>query len=168
MTAFLLVILAVVGLDQASKLWIVHHFGLYDSQVVIPGFFNLTYLTNNGAAFSILAGQPALWRQAFFIGAASLALVLIVIARRGYASLSGWYNLALALIAGGGIGNLIDRVRLGHVIDFLDFHLGASHWPAFNIADSAITIGVILFILRNLVFDRRRPVPEDPAAQQNT
>ncbi len=63
---------------------------------------------------------------------------------------------------------LIDRVRLGDVIDFLDFHLGASHWPAFNIADSAITIGVILFILRNLVFDRRRPVPEDPAAQQNT
>ena len=58
MTAFLLVILAVVGLDQASKLWIVHHFGLHDSQVVIPGFFNLTYLTNNGAAFSILAGQP--------------------------------------------------------------------------------------------------------------
>ena len=90
MTAFLLVILAVVGLDQASKLWIVHHFGLYDSQVVIPGFFNLTYLTNNGAAFSILAGQPALWRQAFFSGAASRALVLIVIARRGCASLSGW------------------------------------------------------------------------------
>ena len=100
MTAFLLVILAVVGLDQASKLWIVHHFSLYDSQVVIPGFFNLTYLTNNGAAFSILAGQPALWRQTFFIGAASVALVLILIARRGYASQSGWYNLALALIAG--------------------------------------------------------------------
>ena len=155
MGVFLLVIMAVVGLDLASKLWIVHHFTLYDSQTVIPGFFNLTYLTNNGAAFSILAGQPALWRQTFFIGAASVALVLILIVRRGYASQSGWYNLALALIAGGAIGNLIDRIRLGHVIDFLDFHVGASHWPAFNVADSAITVGVVLFILRNLVFDRR-------------
>ena len=155
MTAFLLVILAVVGLDQASKLWIVQHFALYESREVLPGFFNLTYLTNNGAAFSILAGQPALWRQTFFIGAASVALVLILIVRRGYASQSGWYNLALALIAGGAIGNLIDRIRLGHVIDFLDFHVGASHWPAFNVADSAITVGVVLFILRNLVFDRR-------------
>ena len=155
MTAFLLVILAVVGLDQASKLWIVHHFGLYDSQVVIPGFFNLTYLTNNGAAFSILAGQPALWRQAFFIGAALVALVLLVIARRSYGRQSTWYNLALALIAGGAIGNLIDRVRLGHVIDFLDFYLGSSHWPAFNIADSAITVGVLLFVFKNLLLERR-------------
>ena len=145
MTAFLLVILAVVGLDQASKLWIVHHFGLYDSQVVIPGFFNLTYLTNNGAAFSILAGQPALWRQAFFIGAASLALVLIVIARRGYASLSGWYNLALALIAGGAIGNLIDRVLNGEVVDYIN--LLFMQFAVFNFADICVCVGVGLWVL---------------------
>ena len=155
MGSFLAVILAVVALDQASKLWVVHHFALYDSHPVIPGLFNLTYLTNNGAAFSILAGQPALWRQAFFIGAALVALVLLVIARRSYGRQSTWYNLALALIAGGAIGNLIDRVRLGHVIDFLDFYLGSSHWPAFNIADSAITVGVLLFVFKNLLLERR-------------
>jgi len=151
---FFAVILVVVGIDQATKFFIFHHFALYESQAVIPGFFNLTYLTNNGAAFSILAGQPAQWRQVFFIGAAGVALVIIWLSLRSFGRNSVLYTLSLALIAGGAIGNLIDRIRYGFVIDFLDVYIGTSHWPAFNVADSAITIGVGLFIVKNLVLER--------------
>lgn len=155
MLLFFAVIVAVVGLDQVTKLWIVQHFALHESREVIPGLFNLTYLTNNGAAFSILAGQPAVWRQAFFIGASTVALVLIWLGQRSYGPRSRWYSLSLALIAGGAIGNLIDRIRLGFVVDFLDVYLGTYHWPAFNVADSAITVGVLIFFLSNLVLDRQ-------------
>jgi signal peptidase II len=154
MPVFFTVILAVVCLDQATKFWIMQHFVLYESRVVIPDFFNLTFLTNNGAAFSILAGQPALWRQVFFVCAASAALVCIWIAQGSYGRRSPWYTVALALIAGGAIGNMIDRLRLGYVVDFLDVYIGSSHWPAFNVADSAICVGVLLFIVKNLLFDR--------------
>jgi len=157
MSAFFPVILAVVGIDQATKVWIMRHFALYESKVVIADLFNLTYLTNNGAAFSILAGQPAVWRQLFFIGAAGAALVCIWIAQRSFGRNSVVYSLSLALIAGGAIGNLIDRIRYGFVVDFLDVYVGSHHWPAFNIADSAITIGVILFIIKNLLFERQQP-----------
>ncbi|MCL2459426.1 MAG: signal peptidase II, partial [Desulfobulbus sp.] len=115
----------------------------------------LTHLTNNGAAFGMLAGQPALWRQAFFIAAAAIALVCIWIALRSFSQRSWIYSAALGLIAGGAIGNLIDRIRWGFVVDFLDFYLGQSHWPAFNAADSAITVGVALFMVYNLLFDRQ-------------
>lgn len=155
MRAFLIV-LTVVAVDQATKVWVVNAFNLFETREVIPGLFNLTYLTNNGAAFSMLAGQPALWRQLFFIVAALIALVFIAIAYRSYARVSKWYSLGLALIAGGALGNLIDRVRLGYVIDFLDVYIGTSHWPAFNVADSAITVGVILFIVTNLLLERAK------------
>ncbi len=155
MVSFIAIVLVVVGLDQATKFWIMQHFVLHESRVVFSDFFNLTYLTNNGAAFSILAGQPALWRQIFFIGAAGVALVFIVMAQRSFGRNSKLYTLALALIAGGAIGNLIDRIRFGFVVDFLDVYVGNYHWPAFNIADSAITVGVIFFIFKNLVLERK-------------
>lgn len=154
MLAFFTIIVAVVCLDQVTKLWIMDHFVLHESRVVIADLFNLTYLTNNGAAFSILAGQPALWRQIFFLCTAGAALVFIWIAQRSYGRRSLWYTVALSLIAGGAIGNMIDRIRLGFVVDFLDVYVGTSHWPAFNIADSAITVGVLVFIVNNLLFDR--------------
>ena len=157
MIAFFAIILTVVCADQASKVWIVQNFALYQSLPVIDGLFNLTYLTNNGAAFSILAGQPALWRQVFFVTAACAALVFIGIAPRSFGRQSRVYSTALALIAGGAIGNLIDRIRLGYVVDFLDVYIGSYHWPAFNVADSAISIGVTLFIIKNLLFDRQAP-----------
>lgn len=153
---FIGIILVVIGIDQATKLLIFHNFSLYESKVVIPGFFHLTYLTNNGAAFSMLAGQPALWRQIFFMVAAGAALVFIGLAQRSFGRHSTFYTVALALIAGGAIGNLIDRIRFGFVIDFLDVFMGSHHWPAFNIADSAITIGVTLFIFKNLVLERHQ------------
>lgn len=157
MIAFFAIILTVVCVDQASKVWIVQNFELYQNLPVIDGLFNLTYLTNNGAAFSILAGQPALWRQVFFVTAACAALVFIGIAQRSFGRQSQVYSVALALIAGGAIGNLIDRIRLGYVVDFLDVYIGSYHWPAFNVADSAISVGVTVFIIKNLLFDRQEP-----------
>ena len=160
MVSFIGVILAVISVDQVTKVWILQNFALYESKVMISGFFNLTYITNNGAAFSMLAGQPALWRQTFFICAAAAALVFIWLAQRSFGRVSGLYTVALALIAGGAIGNLIDRIRYGFVIDFLDFFMGTHHFPAFNIADSAISVGVTLFIFKNLVLERHQPKQE--------
>ncbi len=143
------IVILVVVLDQLTKLWIVSHFGLYESLQVIPGFFQITYLTNTGAAFGLLAGHPAWWRQVFFVGVAVAALVAIAFLYRKMARESVWYQVALALICGGAIGNLIDRIRLGSVVDFLYFSVAGHYWPAFNVADSAITIGVALFLFIN-------------------
>ncbi len=140
----------VVILDQVTKYWIVSNFSMYEALPVIPGFFNLTYLTNTGAAFGILAGQETLWRQVFFVGVAAVALVVIGFMYRRLRAGSAWYGAALGLIAGGAVGNLIDRVRLGSVIDFLDVYIGAHHWPAFNVADSAICVGVAVFLVKNI------------------
>ena len=153
MPIFFAVIVGVIALDQASKWWIMHHFLLWESRELIPHLFNLTYMTNNGAAFSMLAGQPAQRRQYFFLALTVVALVCIVIAQRGYGRRSSWYTVALGLIAGGALGNMIDRIHFGFVVDFLDVYVRLYHWPAFNVADSAITVGVILFIVKNLLFD---------------
>jgi signal peptidase II len=150
---FIAPIVLVVLLDQASKLWIVTNFSLYESLPVIPGLFNLTYLTNTGAAFGLLAGDHGMWRQVFFIGVAVVALAAIGFLYRKLRPVSVWYAVALGLIAGGAIGNLIDRLRLGSVIDFLDVYVGVHHWPAFNLADSAISVGVAIFLLMNFFFD---------------
>lgn len=137
----------VLVLDQLSKLWVAGSFLLHESRPVIPGLFNLTFITNTGAAFGILAGAQGLWRQFFFGGVALVALVVLYLAYREYRAHGQIYMAAIGLVAGGAVGNLIDRLRLGHVIDFLDFYVRHHHWPAFNIADSAITVGVGLFLL---------------------
>ncbi|NOQ46865.1 MAG: signal peptidase II, partial [Desulfobulbaceae bacterium] len=98
---------------------------------------------------------PALWRQLFFVSVALVALVFIVILQRKLSKESVFYTVSFGLIAGGAIGNLIDRVRLGFVIDFLDVYIGARHWPAFNVADSAITVGIGIFLVINF-FDSRK------------
>ncbi len=152
MGCFVLIMTAVILVDQLSKLWVVHHFVLYQSVPLIPGFFNFTYLTNTGAAFGILAGRPALWRQVFFLAIGLGALVIIALLQHRIGRRNPWYSAGLALIAGGALGNLIDRVRLGAVVDFLDFYVGSHHWPPFNVADSAITIGVLLLVFVNLFF----------------
>lgn len=149
---FVILIILVIVLDQLSKSQVVAHFALHESLPVIPGFFSLTYLTNTGAAFGILAGHPTWWRQAFFVGVALIALVVICVMYRRLRDHSLWYEVALAFIAGGAIGNGIDRVRLGSVIDFLDVYVGTHHWPAFNVADSAITVGVAIFLVMNIFF----------------
>ena len=145
----------VVVLDQATKFWVVGNFTLYESWTIIPGFFNLTYLTNTGAAFGMLAGRPALWRQVFFIGVALVALFILVFMYRRFRQKSVFYELSLGFIAGGAVGNLIDRIRLGSVTDFLDVYIGSHHWPAFNVADSAISVGVGIFIVFSFFFENK-------------
>jgi len=151
---FLLVL--VIVLDQLTKLWVVNSFQLYESLEIISGFFNLTYLTNKGAAFGFLAGVDGAWRHYFFLTLACIALVLLCLAWYRMRKDHPFYGPALALIAGGAIGNVIDRIRLGSVVDFLDFYVAGHHWPAFNVADSAITVGVTLFLLTTILEERQK------------
>jgi len=154
-------LLLVIVLDQLTKIWVVKSFHLYESLEIIPNFFSLTYLTNKGAAFGFLAGVTAAWRHYFFLILASVALVLICIAWFRMRKDHPFYGPALALIAGGAIGNVIDRVRFGAVVDFLDFYVAGHHWPAFNVADSAITVGVALFLLANFLEERQKKLKQD-------
>ncbi len=155
MRIFILMI-AVVVLDQLTKLWILNSFQLYESREIIPGFFNLTYLTNKGAAFGFLAGVTAAWRHWFFLGLVSISLVLLVVAYFRMRDDHPFYGPALTFIAGGAIGNVIDRLRYGAVVDFLDFYVADHHWPAFNVADSAITVGVAVFLVANYLEEKKK------------
>ena len=139
--------LLVIVLDQISKLWILAKFQYGDS-LPLTSFFNLVHARNTGAAFSFLAGQGG-WQRFFFIGIALGASVLIVYLMRKHAQERG-FCFALSLILGGALGNLIDRVRFGYVVDFLDFYAAGTHFPAFNVADSAITVGAALLIWDSL------------------
>ncbi|MBC8208787.1 MAG: lipoprotein signal peptidase [Desulfobulbaceae bacterium] len=151
---FMLLAALVVGLDQLSKLWILKNFVLYESQVVIPEFFNLTLVMNRGAAFGFLAGVESAWRHYFFLILGSVALIILVIAWIRIRHVQALYGTALPLIAGGALGNMIDRLQHGAVVDFFDVYVGSYHWPAFNIADSAIFVGVFLFLIGNVLESR--------------
>jgi len=139
----------VVALDQLTKYWVSAGFD-YGEARAVTGFFNLVLTHNKGAAFSFLAAASG-WQRGFFIGIALVAIVVIVVLLARHAG-EKLFCLALALILGGAIGNVIDRIALGYVVDFLDFHFAGWHWPAFNLADSAITVGAVL-----LVADSFRP-----------
>jgi signal peptidase II len=145
------VAVAVVIVDQMTKLWVMVKFVLHEQLTVIPGFFDLVYVTNTGAAFGFLAGDKTWLRQVFFVAVSLVALTVIVLAYNHLKKQSRIFVYALGLIGGGAVGNLIDRLRFGSVVDFLDFYLGSYHWPAFNAADSAITVGVGLFLLGTLL-----------------
>jgi signal peptidase II len=129
-------------LDQLSKIYIDNNFELSQSKRIISNFFNLTYVRNPGAAFGILAESSI--RLPFFITISVLASLGILWYIRRIPSEKHWQHLALGLILSGALGNLIDRIRFGEVIDFLDVHWYNYHWPAFNVADSAICIGVTI------------------------
>ena len=147
--AYFGIIIAVLGLDQLTKIAVISSFSLYEKVVVIPGYFNLTYVTNRGAAFSMLAEVDSPWRHYFFITVSCLALILLTVfwfRVRKQSPAQGW---GLALIAGGALGNLVDS--FGAVIDFIDIHWHGHHWPAFNIADSAICVGVGMFMLLSFI-----------------
>jgi len=148
LTPWLGIAFIVILLDQISKITIVRTF-MHGESKTITSFFNLVLAYNEGAAFSFLAYQGG-WQRYLFGGIAVVAVIVIVYLLRKHAG-QRMFCWALALIMGGALGNLIDRIAYGHVIDFLDFHLsGVGHFPAFNIADSGITIGAILFILDEL------------------
>jgi signal peptidase II len=144
MTLWLGVAAIVVLLDQLSKVTL-SQLIVYGQSERITSFFNLVMVYNKGAAFSFLADQLG-WQRYLFAGISAAASLLIIWMLKRHTS-QRLFCWALALILGGAIGNLIDRIAYGHVIDFLDVHVYGWHWPAFNIADSAITIGAVLFIL---------------------
>ena len=137
----------VVLIDQITKIAIERLF-FYGESHTVTSFFNLVLVYNKGAAFSFLATGGG-WQRYFFtvMGIAAALFIIWLLHRHAGQRLFSW---ALALILGGAVDNVIDRLIYGHVIDFLDFHVGGWHWPAFNIADSAICIGAILFIYDEL------------------
>lgn len=139
-----MVALAVILLDQLSKLWMFDHFVPGESVTVTP-FFNLVLVFNPGAAFSFLADHAG-WQRWFF-SLIALSISGWIIWQLRTAKPATWLSVALALIMGGALGNLIDRLWLGMVIDFIDLHAAGWHWPAFNIADSAVCVGAVLYVL---------------------
>ena len=153
--AYYLIAILVIVLDQLTKIWILRTFELYEVKEIIPGFFNLVYVTNSGAAFSMLASVDSPWRHYFFVGVNLLAGIGLTIAYYRFKKAHFGYVISLALIVGGALGNLIDRLRYGSVVDFLDFYLGSYHWPAFNVADSAICVGAVLFLIVNILEERK-------------
>jgi signal peptidase II len=133
-------ILLLVLLDQGSKAMVISRISHQEVMPVVPGFFNLTHLHNTGAAFSLLRDN-----NLFFILLSSAVFLALIFLRRHFAGplmRSGWI-----LLLAGIIGNVTDRMRLGHVTDFLDFQFGSYHWPAFNVADSCICVAAALFLL---------------------
>ncbi len=151
MRLYLAVIALIVFADQLTKFWITSSFSLYDSQVVIPGFFNLVYVTNKGAAFSMFASVESPLRHYFFVSINIIAFLGLSVAAFTMRRDHLFYRLSFALIAAGALGNVIDRIRHGAVIDFLDFFFGSYHWPAFNVADSSICVGVAILFIVNLL-----------------
>lgn len=152
LTLCLLLSLGLIGLDQLTKLWVEARFS-FAERLPVTSFFDLTLLYNKGAAFSMLASQPGWQRWAFtFIGISAALFILVLLIKNSRQHL---FCLALSMIMGGALGNVIDRIAHGHVIDFLLFYYRSWHWPAFNVADSAITVGAALLIIDELVRVRR-------------
>jgi len=148
--------IAVLLADQISKAVVHSTMALHQSIEIMPHFARLTYLRNTGAAFGFLSGSRSTLRMFFFILISGVAIGCVVYLLKNIRPERKATVLSLSLILGGAIGNLIDRIRLGEVIDFIDLHWYDWHWPAFNVADSAITVGVILLLiqmLRNRSFD---------------
>jgi signal peptidase II len=138
--------LAVILLDQAVKAWMVHNLTLYEPVHLLP-VLDFTLMYNTGAAFSFLSEASGWQRWVFVALALGVGVAIIAWLRRLKARSQGLLACSLALILGGAIGNVIDRLRIGHVVDFIHAHWNGAYFPAFNIADSAITIGAVLLLL---------------------
>jgi signal peptidase II len=143
----------VIIFDQITKAVIRNTLTLYHSITVIPGFFNITHILNPGGAFGFMANKSPFLRNLLFILLSSLAICLIFYLYKNTPKKYYLLSTCFALILGGALGNLIDRIRFGKVVDFLDFYIGSYHWPAFNVADSAITVGITIYVF-HLVFKK--------------
>ncbi len=161
---YLLLSLAVLVLDQWTKWLIESHLSTYASVEIIPGFFNLTHVRNTGVAFGLFAAHGSAVGTWVLSGLGILALGFVGIYFRQVPRGERMLLFALALILGGAIGNLMDRIASGGVTDFLDFYVGQYHWHTFNVADSAITVGIGLMILSSF----RSPENEDDPAPEPT
>lgn len=153
------VAIAIVIVDQVTKAIVQHAMQLHQSIELAP-FFALTYVRNTGAAFGVLGAMPASVRLPIFLVVTLVALGAIVSTLRQTPADRQWLVAALGAIVGGAVGNLICRLRYGEVIDFLDAHWGTAHWPAFNVADSAITVGVAIVLVQGLREPSSAPVRE--------
>ena len=147
---------SIVLLDQITKIWVHRTMKLYDTIPVINNFFDLHYIRNTGAAFGILSGSQSSFRIPFFVGVSFLAIGIILYLFHQMEESEVMVPLAFSLVLGGAVGNLIDRIRLGEVIDFIYIHYKRFQWPAFNVADIAITVGVFLLIIRMFFFENRQ------------
>ncbi len=147
----------VVLLDQFTKYIISGRF-YYGEVLPVVDFLNLTLVYNTGAAFSFLSDASG-WQRWFFSGLAAAVSVLLVIWLARIRGRQKLLSLALALILGGAVGNLWDRITLGYVIDFIDVYYRSYHWPAFNVADSAITVGAVLLIIENFISGKETNTP---------
>ena len=143
--------LAVILLDQATK-WAVTRWILpHETIPVVKGFFNLVQVRNRGIAFGVMNDPGSTLQTYLLLGASLLAICLLFWWFKRLGDRGGVLALCLSLVLGGAVGNLMDRIRLGEVIDFVDIHLGSYHWPAFNVADSAITVGTLGLALSLLI-----------------
>ena len=151
-----------IALDQVTKAYITETMRLHESITIIQDFFSITYIRNPGAAFGLLASSSAGFRMIFFslMTLGAVIVLTIILSRLPQHDWVG--QLSIAGILGGAIGNLLDRLRVGEVIDFLDFYVKGYHWPAFNVADSAISVGVV-FLLLHFEFEKKST---SPALQQ--
>ena len=148
----------IISIDQVTKLYVHTQFSLHESITVIPGYFNITYVRNFGAAFGILGQSSASFREYFFMMIPPIACITILYILKSVRDSDLKQILSLSFIFAGALGNYIDRVQFRYVIDFLDFHYGAQSWPAFNVSDMAIVGGVI-----SLVFFMLRESDKTPA-----
>ena len=137
---------SIIFADQLTKYIIKINIALYDNIIVIKNFFNITHILNPGGAFGFFASSSPGVRKFIFLFVSSIVALLILWFYKKYAENFIFLSIGLALIFGGAVGNLIDRFIYGNVVDFLDFYMGTYHWPAFNMADSAITIGMGILI----------------------
>ncbi len=143
----------VIIADQLTKYWVSDNITFNGSETIIPGFLNLAHVTNSGAAFGVFSSHGDMLSRYVLSGISLTALVVIiwiVILQR----LDRYSIIGFALFFGGAAGNFVDRVMFGQVTDFIDVHIGNLHWPAFNVADSALTVGAIIFCIR-LIFPGR-------------
>jgi signal peptidase II len=160
----------VLVFDQATKAWVLQNLPGAPPLTVIPGFFNLTFSRNTGGVFGLLAGAPSFARRALFVGVTAIALGVIVVFLRRWGRESRLLTVALSLVAGGAVGNLLDRLRFGSVVDFIDWYWGSHHWYTFNVADSAISTGAVLLVVHSLLPEasaagtRPDPLPPGPEA----
>ena len=165
--AYFLVSLAVLLLDQWTKGIITRAFDVHQSRTVVGGLFDLTYVRNSGAAFGLFASVDSSIKAIMLNSVAVLVFVVVSVYALRSSHKSIRLQVGFSLILGGAIGNLLDRVRFGYVVDFLDFSISGHHWPAFNVADSAICIGVGLLFLDMLHSEEERP-PAAPTPPPTT
>jgi signal peptidase II len=159
----LLISAAILAADRATKIWIASHIGIGDAVPVVPGVLRLTHWLNDGAAFSLFADtaspQKVRWALVIFTCVAALAVLVALVRLGSRITLS---TVSLALILGGALGNVHDRIAYGSVVDFIEVHIFSYHWPDFNVADSAIVTGACLLLLDSLL-PKKHPVSVEAA-----